>query len=101
MPMTPTTSKRSTVTDTSQEIAFDMTSGATYRLAALGCDLYFKVGTASSTTATAGDDSHPLADGDSIILTTSRAAGAAQRVAVIRAGSVSGAAVISLLSPGT
>lgn len=101
MPTSPTTSKRSTVTSSSQELAFDMTSGAAYRLCAIGCDLYFKVGTESSVTATAGDNSHLLADGDSIVLTTTRAAGAAQRVAVIRAGSVDGACTLSLITPGT
>lgn len=101
MPSSLTTSKRSTVTSSSQELAFDMTQGARYRLTVIGCDAYFKVGTASGVTAAAADDSHLLADGDSVELTTTRAAGAAQRVAVIRAGSVDGACTLSLVTPGT
>lgn len=98
MSMTPTTSKRSTVTNTSQEINLSMQAGVPYRLTAIGCDLYFRVRATGGTAASAGDDSHLLADGDSIELA---ARGTATYVAVIRAGSVDGACTLSRLEPGT
>ncbi len=98
MPFTPTTSKRSTVTAASQEIAFTMQAGVPYRLAAIVADLYFATGAAASVTATAGDNSHLLAAGDSIELT---ARGTAVRVAVIRAGAVDGACTLSMLEAGS
>jgi hypothetical protein len=96
MPMTFVSSEYNTVTGTSQEIALTMVSGNQYVLRS-DVDLYFTIGVASSTTASAADNSHFLAAGMPAYVCKR---GTAVRVAVI-AKSATGVCTLSLVEAGS